>query len=305
MIQNLRQLDLNLLLVFDALMQEQKLSRAAERLHMSQPAVSNALMRLRAQLGEPLFTRTARGMLPTPQAQQIHGHVRQALHLLQLGLGPQHAFDGNAEHHFRICMNDYGQMALLPALLAALRNSAPGVQLTVQGDDAATIPTRLATGELDLAIDYLSFDAPDLCYQALLEEELVVIGRAGHPAFEGGLTTESYQSSPHVAVLPRGVRGSPLEIVLGSAKLRRKIQLYLPHYVPIPALVASSDLIGTVPRRQAVQSGLAQLLEIAPLPLPAPPIQVSLIWHRQQEAAPGLAWLRKLITEVVRNLPMA
>lgn len=302
MITNLRQLDLNLLLVFDALMQEQNLSRAAERLHMSQPAVSNALARLRTQLGEPLFRRTAKGMLPTPQALQLYTPVRQALHLLQLGLGPQAAFDGAAEHRFRLCMNDYAQAQLLPPLLTLLRASAPGVVLSVQSDEAGSIPTRLATGDLDLAIDYLPFDDPDLCYQPFQEEELVVIARAGHPAFAGGLSVESYQGSQHVSVLPRGGRGSPLEIVLGSAKVRRQVQLYVPHYLPIPALVAGSDLLGTVPRRLAEQFAKVYALAIAPLPLALPPIQVSLIWHRQQDAAPGLAWLRERIVEVASRV---
>lgn len=302
MVQNLRQLDLNLLLVFDALMQEQKLSRAAERLHMSQPAVSNALMRLRAQLGETLFQRTARGMLPTPQAQQLHAHVRQALHLLQLGLGPQKEFDGNAEHHFRVSMNDYAEATLLPPLLAQLRQTAPGVVLSVQSDEAVSIPTRLATGELDLAIDYLPFNTPDLCYQPLAEEELVVIGRAGHPAFADGLSLDGYQRHLHIGLPPRGARGSPLEIVLGSAKVRRQVQLYLPHYLPMPALVAASDLLGTVPRRLAEQASRTYALAIAPLPLALPPIQVSQIWHRRQEAVPGLVWLRERITDVVANI---
>src|SRR5690348_1363197 len=109
MIVNLRQLDLNLLLVFDALMQEQNLSRAAARLHMSQPTVSNALARLRQQLGEPLFKRTARGMVPTPQAYALYGPVRQALHLLRIGLGPQDGIDLQADLVFRMSMNDYGE----------------------------------------------------------------------------------------------------------------------------------------------------------------------------------------------------
>ncbi|MGH8436326.1 MAG: LysR family transcriptional regulator, partial [Pseudomonas sp.] len=199
---NLRQIDLNLLLVFDALMQEQNLSRAALKLHMSQPAVSNALARLRKQLGATLFKRTARGMSPTPQAQALYGPIRQALHLLQIGLGAQEAFDLQAEHLFRLSMNDYAQLTLLPALLARLKVLAPRVVLSVQSDQADSLTARLATGELDLAIDYLYFESTDLCYQPLLEEQLVVIGRAGHPAFEAGLTLAGYQGSQHVLVLP-------------------------------------------------------------------------------------------------------
>ena len=113
MITNLRQLDLNLLLVFDALMQEQNLSRAAVRLHLSQSTVSNALARLRKQLGEPLFQRTARGMLPTPQAQVLYGPVREALHVLRTGLAPQAEIDSNSELTFRVSMNDYAQAVFL------------------------------------------------------------------------------------------------------------------------------------------------------------------------------------------------
>jgi DNA-binding transcriptional LysR family regulator len=297
MILNLRQLDLNLLLVFDALMREQNLSRAALRLHMSQPAVSNALTRLRAQLGEPLFRRTAKGMLPTPKAQQLYMSVRQALQLLQLGLEPQEAFDGTAKHLFRLSMNDYGQGYLLPPLLTKVRQTAPGVELSVQSDEAGDIPIRLASGDLDLAIDYLPFDGTDLCYQAFHEEKLVVIGRAGHPALAKGLSESGYQDSRHVAVHPRGGRSSPLEIVLGSAKVRRQVQLFVPNYLPIPALVAESDLLGTVPQRLAERAAKSLHLTIASLPLALPPIQVSMIWHRQQDAAPGLAWLRRCIAE--------
>jgi DNA-binding transcriptional LysR family regulator len=299
---NLRQLDLNLLLVFDALMQEQNLSRAAQRLHMSQPAVSNALTRLRAQLDEPLFRRTAKGMLPTPQAQRLYVTVRQALQLLQAGLGPQAAFDGTARHLLRLSMSDYAQAYLLPPLLGHVRGTAPGVELSVHGDEAANIPLRLATGDLDLAIDYLPFDAPDLCYHAFYEEKLVVIARAGHPAFTRKLTETAYQNSRHVAVHPRDGRSSPLEIVLGSAKVRRQVQLLVPNYLPIPALVAESDLLGTVPQRLAERAAQSLALDIAPLPLALPPIQVSMIWHRQQDAAQGLAWLRRCIAEVAAGL---
>ena len=294
--QNLRRFDLNLLLVFEALMQEQNLSRAAQRLHMSQPAVSNALARLRLQWDEPLFQRTARGMRPTPRAQQLYPTVREALQLLSQGLAPQPAFDGHQAHTFRLSMNDYAQACWLPTLLTQLRIHAPGVVLSVQPDDADTIPARLRSGELDLALDYLHYDDPQLSYAPLLDETLVVIARRGHPVFAGGLDVQGYQGSRHVTVLPRGGRGAPLEIVLGAAKVRRQVQLQVPHYLAIPALVASSDLLGTVPRRLAEQAQAVHQIDIAPLPVALPPIPVSMIWHRQQDAAPALHWLRQFIS---------
>ena len=137
MITNLRQLDLNLLLVFDALMQEGNLTRAAERLHLSQSTVSNALARLRQQLGEELFLRTARGLTPTARAQALYVPVRQALRLLQTGLGPAEPFDPQTPHVFSLSLNDYAQAALLPMLQAHLARHAAQVELLVQADDAA------------------------------------------------------------------------------------------------------------------------------------------------------------------------
>ena len=301
MISNLRQLDLNLLLVFDALMQEQNLSQAAERLHLSQSTVSNALARLRQQLGEPLFQRTARGMVPTPQAHALYGPVRQALQLLRTGLGPQQSIDLAADLSFRVSMNDYGQAVFLPQLLARMQALAPHLVLSVQPDDADTLVKRLKTGELDLAIDYLPLNDADLRYQPLLEEELAVIARTDHPACKAELTPAQFQECQHIALPQRAGRGSPLEIVLGSAKLRRKIPLYVPNYLSIPALVAQTDMLGTVPRRLAAHFAQQYSLQIFPLPITMPPIQVSLIWHKQQDASVGLKWLREQITAFVHD----
>lgn len=295
MITNLRQLDLNLLLVFDALMQEQNLSRAALRLHLSQSTVSNALARLRQQLGEPLFQRTARGMVPTPQAHTLYGPVRQALQLLRTGLGPQDSIDLEADLTFRISMNDYAQAVFLPGLLARIHAAAPRLVLSVQVDEADTLVHRLKTGELDLAIDYLHFDDDNLLYQPLGEQELVVIARRDHPVCTSGLTLPLYEDSQHVSVHSRAGRGSPLEIVLGSAKVRRKVQLYVPHYLAIPAIVAGSDLLGTVPRQLAEHMARQYDLALLPLPMAMPAVQVSLIWHKQQDMAVGLRWLKEQI----------
>lgn len=300
MIQNLRQLNLNLLLVFDALMQEQNLSRAAVRLHMSQPATSNALARLREQLGEPLFKRTASGMVPTARALAIYGPVRQALQLLQFGLGPAEAFDPDVDHLFRLAMNDYGQQRILPELLAIMAETVPKGVISVQNDDAETLPRRLATGELDMAIDYLHFDDADLRYQPLMEEELVVIGRRGHPLFRRGLSLEDYRQCSHVSLLTRAGRGSPLEIVLGSAKVRRKVGVYVPNFLAMPSIVAGTDLIATIPHQQAVMARQHFAVQLAPMPVAIPGIQVSLIWHKQQDGSPGLLWLRKQISAIAQ-----
>jgi DNA-binding transcriptional LysR family regulator len=297
---NLLHLDLNLLVVFDLLMQERNLSRAALRLHRSQPAVSNSLARLREQLGQPLFRRTSKGLEPTAGAMALHAPVRQALLLLQAGLGPQGTFQPETERTFKLALNDYGQLRLLPGVMARLKSLAPRVILQVMPDEGSLVPRRLAEGDLDLAIDYLYFNEPELQYQQLVEERLVVIARQGHPAFRNGLDEAAYRDAQHVSILPRLGRGSPLEIVLGSAKVQRHVQLLVPHYLPIPAIVARTDLLGTVPRRLADHFARSYALEQCEVPFPTPAIQVSLIWHKQQQSVPGLNWLKEQIMEVAR-----
>lgn len=301
-----QRLDLNLLRVFDALMQEGHLTRAAERLHLSQPAVSNALARLRAQVGSPLFVRNARGMTPTAQALALYGPVRAALRLLQDGLAPETAFaPEHAEQHFHLAMNDYAQFALLPTLLARVRARAPGLLLQVDPDTADTLPARLASGTLDLAIDYLHYEAPELRYQALHQEDLVVIARRGHPALSRSgrsITMARYEAAQHVTIPPRAGRGSPLEIVLGSAKVRRRVGLLVPGYLAIPGVVAQSDLLGTIPRRLADACADSLSLCRVPLPFAMPAVQVSLIWHCQHDANRGLHWLREQIAGAVAEL---
>lgn len=274
-------------------MQEGNLTRAAQRLHLSQSTVSNALARLRQQLGEELFLRTARGMTPTARALALYSPVRQALHLLQAGLGPVEPFDVQRPHTFNLSLNDYAQAALLPMLLAHLARVAPQVEVVAHGDDADNLLPRLESGALDVAIDYLHFDSPDLHYSPLREEALVVIGRKDHPAFAGGLRLKGYQQARHVIVTPRAGRGSPLEIVLGSAKVRRQAALHLPNYLPIPAIVAQTDLLGTVPAHQAEAFAPLFDLQVAPLPFDMPAVQISLIWHRQQQHDPAHIWLRE------------
>lgn len=297
----LSRLDLNLLTVFDMLMQERNLSRAAERLHKSQPAVSNALSRLREQLGQPLFRRTAKGLEPTAGAMTLHVPVRQALRLLQAGLAVQESFQPDTERTFRLSMNDYGQLRLLPSLMTRLMALAPQVKLQVLSDEGALIPQRLASGDLDLAIDYLYFDDADLLYQPIHEERLAVIGRPGHPAFREGLDKTAYLAAQHVSLLPRAGRGSPLEIVLGSAKVQRHVQLQVPHYLTIPAIVASTDLLGTVPWHLARHFVHNYGLQLAELPFETPAVQVSLIWHRQQQHMSGLQWLKEQIAQVAQT----
>ena len=299
MITNLRQLDLNLLLVFDALMQEGNLTRAAQRLHLSQSTVSNALARLRQQLGEELFQRTARGMTPTARAQALYPPVRQALRLLQTGLGPAEPFDTQKPHIFNLSLNDYAQAALLPMLQAHLAHVAPQVELVAHSDDADNLLSHLESSTLDVAIDYLHFDSSDLHYAPLREEALVVIGRQDHPAFVGGLSLTDYQQARHVIVTPRAGRGSPLEIVLGSAKVRRQAALHLPNYLPIPAIVAQTDLLGTVPVRLAEAFAPMFDLSVAALPFAMPAVQISLIWHRQQQHDPANLWFRQQLHEVL------
>ncbi|MES2249651.1 MAG: LysR substrate-binding domain-containing protein [Pseudomonadota bacterium] len=301
----LRRVDLNLLVVFDALMQERNLTRAAQHLHMSQPAVSNALARLREQLNEPLFVRTARGMTPTTRAEVLHGPVLAALRLLQDGMAPEPAFDPPAaKQSFRLALSDYPQYLLLPALMARVHEQAPDVTLVVEPDDAETLASRLAAGTLDLAIDYLHFDVPELRYEPLFEEEITVIARLGHPALRrtGTISRKSFEAASHVAMSTRAGRGSPFEIVLGSVKVRRHAAIQVPSYLSVPAIVAQSELIGSSPRRLAERAARVLPIALSPLPFNMGPVQVSMITNRQKDGDHGLQWLKHQIVATIAQI---
>ena len=300
---SLRHLDLNLLPVFSALIEEQHLSRAAERLHMSQPAVSSALKRLRQRSGDQLFVRTARGLKPTPRALDLYASVRDGLQLIEQGWQQQQAFDASrSQQSFVISTNPAIEFLATPELMKRLRQQAPGVQLRFEPDRLNDPVQRLQDGRNDLAIDFIDYQHPGLISDVLMEEDLVVIAAANHTEFSTPLSHTGFRSLSHVTVSPRNQQGTPIEQLLGHKDLQRQVGLYVTSFVSIPAIVAETDLIAVVPKRLVSSEDWRRRLQFSPLPFDYPKVPLRMIWHQSRERDQAHAWLRQQLQQLTRAL---
>lgn len=288
----LRQLDLNLFLVFDAIYTECNLTRAAERLNITQPAVSNALARMRRSLEDPLFVRTPQAMVPTPVAENMIGPVRQALQLLNTSIQLSSSFEPHsAEKTFNLSMHDVIEAAVLPGLLSALRERAPKLSLTSHLVRRVDLVKEFSAGNLDLAIDIPALNHPDLCHQPLIEFPYVCLVRPDHPEVGDELTLEQYLALPHLHVSSRRSGGGYVDAVLSKLSRSRYIQMRIEHYLVAPRLIEKTDLLLTVPRNLAFQTKL----KVLPLPFEMEAQQWHLYWHRSADKDRANAWLRSQI----------
>ncbi len=285
-------MDLNLLVVLDALLSTHSVSRAAGLLNSTQPAVSRALARLRVWFDDPLLARTRRGMVPTPVALALAPDVREALACVQRVVERRDSFDPKtSQRAFHLTMSEYSQLAVCGPLLSHTLARAPGIGVEVLPWSLA-FPDGLESGALDLAVCPPSASAPGLRTAELTRDKLVVLLRQGHPAAEGELSLERYAELRHLQAAPNGRAGSVLDDLLEQAGHRRRVVLRLPSAVTLPALVASSDACATLPERLATATAGPWGLVIRPLPIQAPAIGLDLYWHDRAHEDPGNVWLR-------------
>ncbi|EON91230.1 LysR family transcriptional regulator [Marinobacter lipolyticus SM19] len=295
---NLRSVDLNLLPVFDAIMEAGQLSRAAETLGMSQPAISAALQRLRHTLGDPLFVRTRQGMLPTPRARELHRSLSQQLAAMRDTLDPANRFvPATSQRHFRVLSNDYFEMVVLPPLLASLRREAPGVvvEVALAGDD---IPQTLSTGQADLAVDAFGTENDQLHRQVLMGERLAVVARQGHPTLQGSCSKQQFLDAEHV-VLPERNRRLPLDQILNKPGWQRRTGARVTQFASMLANCSRSDMIATVPERMAQLYAHALGLQTLPFPADIPPLPVYLMWAPVLDNDPAHRWFRQRLIESI------
>ncbi len=290
---NVRDLDLNLLRVFDAVLRERAVTAAAASLDLTQPAVSNALARLRALLGDPLFVRTPNGMDPTPFARELAEPVRQALALLESALAHGPGFDpANATRAFRFYMSGLGQIEFLPPLIERVQKQAPSVRLEAVALDVEDIGGALAAGALDLAVGFLPGLGPPVRRRALFRDPYVCLMRAEHPV--RSLTKRKFLEASHALVTYRGGH-RVIEEALERAGLARRIALRVPHFTVVPMVLERTDLILTLPERVAKVFERRGRLRSLPPPVPIPAAEVAVHWHERFEADPGNRWLREMV----------
>ncbi len=302
---HLAALDLNLLVSLDALLEERSVTRAAERVGVTQSAMSHALARLRVVTGDPLLVRGSGKMVATPRAEELGPPIRRALDDLARALRAPAAFDPKtARQRIRIGTSDYNELVLLPGVVARLAREAPGIELRVVPyvESAADL---LGTGALDLVIAPLrpQDETPGVFARKFLDETFVCVVRRGHPLAKKKLTLARYAAAAHALISPRGKEGSFADDALAALGLSRRVAVTVPHFLVAPHLVASSDLLLTLAAR--VAEVLAGPLGLVVLQLPAelrmPGFSMAAIWHERTQSDPAQRWVRELIVDVGRG----
>jgi DNA-binding transcriptional LysR family regulator len=290
---NLRSVDLNLLVFFDALITELHVTRAANKVAVSQSAMSNALARLRHVFRDELFIRTAKGMEPTPRAIELGPLVRAILQQTTRLMASDLYFDAPTSERQFICrMSDLVGSLLLPSVMARIRTEAPGVTVEVLHLSPEATVTVLEADQLDLAVSMHLRHTNTIRSEALFTDRMVCLVREGHPLSTGTITMKKFLAFSHVrvAMSPTDIRF--VDSVLGEQGMQRNVALTVPHWLLVPGVLASTDLI-TVMSERAAQRFVNSGTVMRPLPFPTEQFDWTMYWHRRYEHSRAHQWLRE------------
>ncbi len=303
---NVNSLDLNLLRVFDAVLAERNVTRAAERLYLSQPAVSHALTRLRHAVGDDLFVKVPGGVRPTPRARELGAPVNEALAALEQALNPPEFDPATSTRSFRIATHDYLTTVLMADLAAHLAALAPGVSVRLRPTEGRALE-MLDQQEADMAISAFGVLPERFDEQVLLRDRYVCVMRAGHPLAAARLTVGRFARARHLLISPRGDERGFVDTALAARGLSRRVAMIVNQFAPALGIVAASDLVLTVPERVVAGAADPSALHIAPCPVDTPDTftKTSVVWHRRLGRHPALAWLRETLVQVAGDAPMS
>ncbi|WP_042886199.1 LysR family transcriptional regulator [Cupriavidus necator] len=297
---DLNDIDLNLLRVFQVILEERSLTRAGHRLGLTQPAISYALGRLRALFDDPLFVRTPEGMLPTPTAQQLALPVGRAIASIREALRHAEQFDPeSSERVFRLSMSDIGEQVFLPPLCERLQQLAPLLRLEVKQVPVAQVEEALRLGQLDFAVGNLPALKPLTRFEVLFREPYVCITRKrpGLPA--RSLSSELFLELSHIEVAASESSHRNIDDALRAAGLQRRIVLQVPHFTVTPQILKGTDWMVTVPQRVAQIFNEGGQFAVYPLPVKIAEVEVTVHWHRSFDNDEGNRWLREQIIETL------
>ena len=294
---DIRAVDLNLLKAFDALTNERAVTRAAGRIGLSQPAMSHALSRLRGLFSDDLFVRTPSGMEPTARAREIAPLISAAIEQIETALNLGAGFEpASSAAIFTAGMGEYAEVALVGRLAAAFSRAAPNAILRLLPLNGPDTAEQLEQGRIDVAVAHLRAMPPTIETTLLFRDPFVVVARKGHKITEAPLSVEAYAAQNHVLVSPRGDTSGALDRILVDFGLRRRVALLVATYLAVPAALAASDLVATIPSRAA--SLIAAHAALATLPLPVDfSATISMAWHRRTTSEPAQAWFRGLLMD--------
>lgn len=291
-------MDMRLLAVFDEVYKTRSVTRAAENLDIPQTSVSLALARLRRQFNDPLFVRTAAGMVPTPHATDLLGPLRQALELLRMATRQQVVFDpGSSRRHFRISMTDVSHLEFLPRLIHRVAEVAPSIHIEVLriGPDTRRL---LESGESDLAVGFMPELEAGFYQQQLFEQGFACVVRKDHPRVERRMTMTLFKRERHVAITAPGTGHDLLEQQLKRMGVERRVALSLPTLPGLGNLLAQSDLVATVPERVAQMLGRIATVKTLVPPFELPTFAIKQHWHERFHHDPANRWLRSMIADL-------
>ncbi|WP_106476858.1 LysR substrate-binding domain-containing protein [Phytohalomonas tamaricis] len=290
---DLRRIDFNLLVVFETLMQERSVSRAAERLFLGQPATSAALARLRDLFDDPLFVRTGRTMEPTSRAEEIFIQLQPALDAISGVLSNTSTFDpATSENVFTIGLSDDVEFALLPALLKRLRTEAPGIVLVVRRANYLLMPHLLSTGEISVGVAFTR-DLPANAKRRILRRSRPRVLRAD--SVPGTLSLDEFCARPHAMVSHAGDLSSYVDEQLATLGRSRHVVLAVPQFNGLGTLLAGTDIISTVPDYAAAALSAGGGLRDEEVPFESPVFELSMVWRSAQDNDPAERWLRSRI----------
>lgn len=296
---NIQDIDLNLLPVFEAVLAEGSISRAAERLGLSQPAVSNAIARLRKATGNRLFVRQGNAMVATPYALELAAPLRQGLAGIRAALGSGRDFDpATSERRFAIFLTDLGEAFFLPRLLGRLNQVAPHVHLRTLPMPTGTAEEALQRGEVDLAIGNLPELGAGFYVQRLFRDRYVCLVRKGHPQIGERITARQFAAARHAIVTPGGWGHGVIEQTLIAHGLENRIALRLQNFLVLASIVATSDLVAVVPHSVGSQLSRELDVRLLPLPIAIPAFDIRQCWQERFHDDAGNRWLRQQFVEL-------
>jgi DNA-binding transcriptional LysR family regulator len=299
-----RGVDLNLLVALRVLLVERHVTRSAERLGITQPAMSASLARLRMLFRDQLLVRGPKGLALTPRAEQLLEQINQVMAVIEQMIAPPAEFvPETSQRAFTLNGTDFVEFILLPPLMAALATEAPSLQVLFRAPDSRNIEGMMASGELDLVVGYLPEAPETLIKRTVFREPFVCVARRGHPLLQdGSLPLDRYVELQHVQVLPRDATmyAAAIDTALAALGLVRKVALWEPSFLAVAGVVARTDLISTVPTRLAAHVAQGLPITIYDLPLPLPGTDFAMYWHPRSQDDAGHKWLRERVAALLR-----
>lgn len=294
-------LDLNLLVSLDVLLQERSVGAAAARLHLSEPAMSRTLARIRKALGDPVLVRSGRGMVPTPRALAIHAEVHELVERASLVFTERELDLAALDRAFTLQADDSVAAVAIAPLLTRMRAEAPGVSLRALGEGPAD-SGALREGRIDLEIGVIGDHPPDVTVQALLDDRSVGVARAGHPLLRGPVTPESFAAAEHLTTSRRGRLEGPIDAALAESGLSRQVIASTPSFSSALLMLTTTDLVARACER--LHGALVERLGLVTfdLPVPVPSLPLAMAWHRRHQTDAAHAWLRRCVTDVFAEL---